>query len=234
MINDTTENLLKEALNTNFRSQNMDFDDELFNKLKELVISEKKFEEKLNDLSIIVLVHNIQDDFAELIFDIILFDFFDDNKKHEPNYFESKDWLKIENQILDKGTELFNLLLYLRECTDNDLTISLNDYIDEYLMCEDDFESIETQYYEDIIRNREQLYSNDLNLYVQIAEKNQNGPLEDQLLPILLFFLPDIKPEIKFQAIENHGRNSIFQLTFLKVLTTYKNINNLKHEYINN
>ena len=101
-------------------------------------------------------------------------------------------------------------------------------------MCEDDFESIETQYYEDIIRNREQLYSNDLNLYVQIAEKNQNGPLEDQLLPILLFFLPDIKPEIKFQAIENHGRNSIFQLTFLKVLTTYKNINNLKHEYINN
>lgn len=234
MINDTSVNLLKEVLNSYFRIQNKDFDDELFINLKELITSEKKFDEKLEDLKIIDLLHNTNEDISELIFDIILFDFFEDYKKHEPNYFESKEWLKIENQILDKGTELFNLLLYLRECADNNLTISLDDYIDEYLMCEDDFESIETQYYEDIIKNREILYSHDLNIYVQIAEKNQNGPLDDQLLPILLFFLPNIKPEIKFEAIEKNGINKTFQVAFLKVLTTYKNINNLKHEYINN
>ncbi|MCC6722409.1 MAG: hypothetical protein IT243_09410 [Bacteroidia bacterium] len=233
-MNIVSEKLLKEILNTHYNSGNYEIENQLLAKLVEIINSNNKFDEKLKELNITLLPYKITEDFEELIFDIILFDFFDEYQKHDPNYFESKEWLRIEERILDRGTELFNILMYLRECVDNKINISLDDYIDEYLMCEDDFENLETQYYEDILKNRQVLQNHDINVYSKIAEKNQNGPLENQLLPLLLFFLPDEKIEKKLEKITKQNAAYLFQQAFLKVLTSYKNINKLKYEYVNN
>ncbi|HEY4195792.1 MAG TPA: hypothetical protein VGM63_09675, partial [Mucilaginibacter sp.] len=57
----------------------------------------------------------------EVFFDLLLINFFSaDVKKLEEDYLETEEWEAIEEQTLDRGTELLNLLLYLNECEDED------------------------------------------------------------------------------------------------------------------
>lgn len=233
-MNRETEVLLNEIL-SHCKSNEKTKTDQNFNlKFEELFNSAKDLSSKSAELNIIALLYNLSDDVTELIFDLLLFDFFSDSNKHDENYFESKEWIKTEEKIIDRGTELFNILLYLRECADNDFEISLDDYIDEYLMCEDDLENLEAQYYEDILKNREILQNADISSSAEIAKQNTLGPLENQLLPILMFFSPENNNDKKIEIIETAGENPVFQKSFLSILNTYKNFKKLKHEFISN
>ncbi|NUM31778.1 MAG: hypothetical protein HUU47_05585 [Bacteroidetes bacterium] len=223
-MNITTEKLLKEFVK----------DHDLVHKITELTNSNKSLIEKINETDKLSASYNINDDIAELIYDIVLFDFFDNLENKNPNIFETTEWQKTEEKLLDRGTELFNILLYLRECSDNDFEISIDDYIDEFLMCEDDFDNQDALFYEDILKNREQLQNSDLNTWVEIATLNFNGQLESQLLPILMFFLPSINTDQKIEIISQKGKNVEFQKAFLSILNKFKNINNINYEHIYN
>src|SRR5687768_1806581 len=53
----------------------------------------------------------------EVFFDLLMINFFsEDVKKLEEDYLDSKEWEDIEEETIDRGTELLNVLLYIREC----------------------------------------------------------------------------------------------------------------------
>lgn len=91
----------------------------------------------------------------EVFFDLLLINFFsEDVKKLEDDYLETKEWEKIEEQTLDRGTELLNLLLYLNECEDEDIEPELEDYLKEFLLVDEDEFQDEHRIYEPVIVNQ--------------------------------------------------------------------------------
>src|SRR5690606_39100221 len=79
------------------------------------------------------------DDLREPYFDLLLINFFTkDVERLEADYLESAEWERIEDETIDRGTELLNLLLYLRECQDEKIEPDLDDFLKEFLLVEED------------------------------------------------------------------------------------------------
>ena len=91
----------------------------------------------------------------EVFFDLLLINFFSaDVKKLEEDYLDSAEWEDIEEQTLDRGTELLNLLLYLNECEDEEIEPELEDYLKEFLLVDEDEFQDEYRIYEPVISNQ--------------------------------------------------------------------------------
>ena len=190
--------------------------------ISEIVESAQNFTEKIKALDTEVAKLQIPDDIGELLFDILLFNFFsEDSQRLGEQFFESKDWQKIEDSIIDRGTELMNILLYLQECKDSGIKVTLDDYLDEYLIGEDELDKDELEVYEAIIKNRDEIVTSDSQTMIELANCNLDSPLGDQLLPILLFFETKDNLEIKHDLILKAGSNPPFQSCFLAVLSSF-------------
>src|SRR5580698_11593489 len=91
----------------------------------------------------------------EVFFDLLLINFFSaDVKKLEEDYLDSPEWEEIEEQTLDRGTELLNLLLYLNECEEEEIEPGLEDYLKEFLLVDEDEFQDEYRMYEPVIENQ--------------------------------------------------------------------------------
>jgi hypothetical protein len=91
----------------------------------------------------------------EVFFDLLMINFFSaDVKKLEEDYLDTKEWEDIEEETLDRGTELLNLLLYLNECEDEDIEPELEDYLKEFLLVDEDEFQDEYRIYEPVIAQR--------------------------------------------------------------------------------
>ena len=111
-------------------------------KLSEIFSSKDNFIKKIKSLDSTSSEFKLPNDIGELIFDLLLFNFFsEDSQRLGESFFEGKEWEQIEDVIIDRGTELMNILLYLQECKDSDIKFSIDDYLDEYLIGEDDFDN---------------------------------------------------------------------------------------------
>jgi hypothetical protein len=164
----------------------------------------------------------LPDDIGELLFDLLLYNFFsEDSQRLGESFFESKEWEQIEDVIIDRGTELMNILLYLQECKDSEIKFSIDDYLDEYLISEDDFDSEEYEVYEAVIKNRDSIVLGDLQTMLEISKANTSSPLGDQLLPVLLFFESKNSIQKKQDLILKEGSNPAFQSAFLAVLSSF-------------
>src|ERR1700743_2381568 len=69
------------------------------------------------------------EELREVFFDLLMINFFsEDVKKLEEDYLDTPEWEDIEEQTLDRGTELLNLLLYLHECEEEEKRPEWGDY----------------------------------------------------------------------------------------------------------
>src|SRR6201994_576437 len=95
------------------------------------------------------------EELREVFFDMLMINFFSqDVKKLEEDYLDSPEWEAIEEDTLDRGTELLNLLLYLNECEDEDIEPGLEDYLKEFLLVDEDEFQDEYHIYEPVIENQ--------------------------------------------------------------------------------
>ena len=195
----------------------------IFDQIGEIFTSKDPFIKKIKALDFLIDENKISTDTGELMFDLLLYNFFsEDSHRLGESFFESKEWDQIEDVIIDRGTELMNILLYLQECKDSGIKFSLDDYLDEYLISEDDFNSEEHEVYEDIIKNRDSITEGDLQTILEISKSNPESALEDQLLPLMLFFKTDHNIEKKYDIIASSGTNPAFQNAFLAALSEFK------------
>jgi hypothetical protein len=162
------------------------------------------------------------EDLREVMFDLLLMNFFAaDVEKLEEDYLESKEWEEIEEQTIDRGTELLNLLLYLRECTDDEVEPELDDFLKEFLLVDEDEFQDEYRIYEPMIANQILIDSD-----YQEIQKVTNGLDEEQELielfyPIMSFFAEkDPSPE-QFNQFIKHSSNPSFDAAVYTLAIAY-------------
>lgn len=116
---------------------------------------EASFMEKVDALDRAFDDHQRFEELREVYFDLLMVNFFaEDVQKLEEDYLDSEEWEAIEEDTIDRGTELLNIFLYLRECADDEIEPSLEDYLKEFLLVEEDEFQDEYAIYEKLIANQ--------------------------------------------------------------------------------
>jgi hypothetical protein len=124
---------------------------------------------------------------SEIIFDLLMVQFLA-AEPHKETYFDSPEWQHIEDETISRGTELLNLLLYISDANEADAEISLDDFLNEFLLVDTDEFQDEYKIYEELIRNTE-LMEAELSSVKQIqSAMKEDAELKDIFTPLVLFF----------------------------------------------
>jgi hypothetical protein len=192
---------------------------EVFN---EVFASDKDF------LSKTELLDEVFDDYPEMealrevFFDLLLVNFFSaDVKKLEEDYLDSPEWEEIEEQTLDRGTELLNLLLYLNECHDEEIEPELDDYLKEFLLVDEDEFQDEHRIYEPVIANQILIESSFGEIKKVAAALPGDSELKELFYPMMCFF-QNVKPIAEEKsAIAANAIEPDFDMAVLEILTSF-------------
>jgi hypothetical protein len=162
------------------------------------------------------------DDLREIFFDLLLINFFTvDAEKLEADYLESPEWERIEDQTIDRGTELLNVLLYLRECKDEKISPELDDFLKEFLLVEEDEFQDEHRIYEPFIENQI-LVDSDFKGIAAVAEKlDPEQEVADLFYPVMCFFSEPEPTEEQFDEYVKSSKNKSFDAAVLALIIAY-------------
>lgn len=158
----------------------------------------------------------------ELFFDLLLINFFnEDVRKLEEDYLESPEWEAIEEKTLDRGTELLNLMLYLKECEDEDIEPDLGDFLKEFLLVDEDEFQDEHRIYEDVIANQI-LVDSELKEVARVADElPEASELKELFYPMIAFFRDQHPDNDDFDEFVKLSRNAEFDSAVYSLLISY-------------
>lgn len=199
---------------------------EVWDALLSVFESEQAFMDKIADFDAVFDENPTYDELREVYFDLLMMNFFAaDVKKLEEDYLESEEWENIEEQTIDRGTELLNLLLYLRECNDEDIDPDLEDFLKEFLLVEDDEFQDEYRIYEPMIANQILAESS----YQEIAKVSKKLDPESELAelfyPMMSFFYEGFPIEEDMEEYTQHSANQPFDLAVYQLISNYAETN---------
>lgn len=162
------------------------------------------------------------EELREIAFDLLLMNFFAaDVEKLENDYLESEEWDAIEEQTIDRGTELLNLLLYLRECADEEIEPQLDDYLKEFLLVDEDEFQDEHRIYEPVIANQLLLESS----YGEIAKVAAGIPANQELsmlfYAVMSFFYEPHPTATEVEEYTRFSANPAFDTAVYALLVAY-------------
>lgn len=162
------------------------------------------------------------DDLREIFFDLLLINFFTvDAEKLEADYLESPEWERIEDQTIDRGTELLNVLLYLRECKDEKINPELDDFLKEFLLVEEDEFQDEYRIYEPFIENQILVDSNFENIASVAGKLDPDQEVADLFYPVMSFFSEPEPTEQQFDNYIKSSKNKSFDAAILALIVAY-------------
>ncbi len=175
---------------------------EIFEQLVHVFESTEEFMDKVALLDQCIDDNPKFDDIREYLFDLLMINFFAaDALQLEEDYLESEEWEAIEDQTIDRGTEMLNLLLYIKECKEEGLDPDLDDYLKEFLLVEDDEFQDEHAIYEDIIANQMLIEAPFSEIARVQATLKANSEIKEWFYPIVSFFS---NPSFKEQDFEEY------------------------------
>ncbi|MGZ3777055.1 MAG: hypothetical protein ACXVI9_05555 [Mucilaginibacter sp.] len=186
------------------------------------------FSSPVNFLSKVDLLDKVFDNnpklesLREVFFDLLLINFFsEDVKKLEDDYLETKEWEDIEEKTLDRGTELLNLLLYLNECTDEDIQPDLEDYLKEFLLVDEDEFQDEHRIYEPVIENQILIESPVAEISRVAAKLPDDSELKEIFYSMMSFF-QNIEPsQGEKDDIAKNALDKGFDMAVLEILISF-------------
>ncbi|MFD2865266.1 hypothetical protein [Mucilaginibacter antarcticus] len=184
--------------------------------------SDNDFLGKVADLDGVFDSHPQLEVLREVFFDLLMINFFSaDVKKLEEDYLDSKEWEQIEEDTLDRGTELLNLLLYLNECEDEDIEPELEDYLKEFLLVDEDEFQDEYRIYEPVIANQILIESSTIEIAKAAGKLPEDSELKEIFYPMMCFFqnttpTDSDKVEIAASAVDKE-----FDMAVLAILTSF-------------
>jgi len=158
----------------------------------------------------------------EVFFDLLMINFFSaDVKKLEEDYLETKEWEEIEEDTLDRGTELLNLLLYLNECADEDIEPGLEDYLKEFLLVDEDEFQDEYRIYEPVIENQI-LIESPVEEIARVANSlPEDSEIKEIFYPMICFFQnPEPSEEVK-NTIAKYAVEKDFDMAVFSILESF-------------
>ncbi len=211
------------GLKTYARIDNLEYN-ELFTAVSAAFDAEKPYLEKVELLDQAFDDAPRFEELREVYFDLLLINFFtEDVVKLEEDYLESEEWEQIEDETIDRGTELLNIFLYLRECKDDEITPDLEDYLKEFLLVDEDEFQDEHAIYEDVIANQILVDSP----YSEIAKVSTTIDEEKDLAEffyVIMSYFSEINPtEAQFAEFESHAANPALDASVYQIIAKYGN-----------
>jgi hypothetical protein len=221
MIDPTIQNAISASLQA-FTAHTPLNVEELTTKLTEVFVLDEDFLDKVDALDEVFDEYPQAESLREVFFDLLMVNFFSaDINRLEEDYLDTPEWADIEEETIDRGTELLNLLLYLNECRDEAIEPSLEDYLTEFLLVDDDEFQDEHQIYEPIIANQILVESSPEEVK-KIADKlSEDDELKDLFYPIMTFF-QNTKPRNEDKQIV--AQNAVvkdFDMAVFAILETF-------------
>ncbi|MGY4384542.1 hypothetical protein ACVWYN_001568 [Pedobacter sp. UYP24] len=164
------------------------------------------------------------EDLREVFFDLLMINFFaNDINKLEEDYLESDEWANIEEETIDRGTELLNLLLYINECHDEQITPELGDFLKEFLLVEEDEFQDEYHIYEDLISNQQLVESSVEDICGHTGMIDLGEEMEELFVPFMVFFhQPNVSVQI-VKELEDFSSNKEFDIAVYTLIANFNN-----------
>nr|WP_294898119.1 hypothetical protein [uncultured Pedobacter sp.] len=216
------KNALENLFNTFSALENVGGQKELA-KLLEIFSSEKDFMSKLQAMDSVFDDSPLLGAIREVTFDLLLINFFaEDAKKLDEDYLDSPEWEQIEEETLDRGTELLNLLLYLNECDDEEIEPSLEDFLKEFLLVEEDEFQDEHRIYEDIIANQ-MLMESDMKEIARISKTlDPESEIRDIFYPLMAYFYETEPTDEDLKEFKDLSEDPAFDAAILSMILNFK------------
>jgi hypothetical protein len=221
MIDPKVESAIEAGL-TAF-SQYSSFDAKPFTSVfGEVFNSEKDFLSKVEMLDEVFDDYPQLESLREVFFDLLLINFFSaDVKKLEEDYLDTPEWEAIEEETLDRGTELLNLLLYLNECEDEEIEPELEDYLKEFLLVDEDEFQDEYRIYEPVIAHQILMESPVAEISKVAVTLPEDSELKELFYPLMCFFQnPNPSADAKTE-IAAHAVTKDFDMAVLQILVNF-------------
>ena len=158
----------------------------------------------------------------EVFFDLLMINFFSaDIKKLEEDYLDSEEWEEIEEDTLDRGTEMLNLLLYLNECQDEGIEPGLEDYLKEFLLVDEDEFQDEYRIYEPVIAHQV-LMESPVAEISKVAEKlPEDSEMKELFYPMMCFFQNTKPSDQDKKVIADEAITRDFDMAELEILISF-------------
>jgi len=178
---------------------------------------------KVDDLDDVFDDNPELEELREVFFDLLMINFFSaDVKKLEDDYLETPEWEAIEEETLDRGTELLNLLLYLNECADEDIEPELEDYLKEFLLVDEDEFQDEYRIYEPVIANQILIESPVKEINKVAQDLPEDSELKELFYPMMCFFQDTDPSDEAINNIAANAVNAAFDMAVLEILLNFK------------
>jgi hypothetical protein len=191
-------------------------------KVNDVFSSDKDF------LSKVDLLDGVFDDtpqieaLREVFFDLLMINFFSaDVKKLEDDYLETQEWEEIEEQTLDRGTELLNLMLYLNECEDEDIEPELEDYLKEFLLVDEDEFQDEYRIYEPVIVNQVLMESPVTEISKVAKGLPEESEIKEIFYPMMCFFQNPEPTDKEKDIIAKNAIDKDFDMAVFSILESF-------------
>lgn len=166
------------------------------------------FREKIKSLDHWCEQNAITELYREVFFDLLMVWYLSSEIK-SPAFFDSLEWEKIEDESLDRGTELLNVMVYLNDCADVDTEPEISDFLYEFMLADSDEFQDEFTIYEPFIKNLEQLDS--VQAIQQIQQTiSETSPVKELFVPIALMLNGQQEPDDL--SVLTHDEQIIYQL----------------------
>lgn len=180
------------------------------------------FLEKLEEFDEVFNDYPAFEELREVFFDLLMINFFaNDVKKLEEDYLESDEWAAIEEETIDRGTELLNLLLYINECHDERIRPELGDFLKEFLLVEEDEFQDEFHIYEDLISNQNLVESSIEDICSHVGMIEIGEEMEDLFIPFMAFFHQPKESEQVVKDLQEYSPNKEFDVAVYTLIANF-------------
>jgi hypothetical protein len=196
---------------------------QLTDEFADVFASDEDFLSKVDELDAVFDENPEVEVLREIFFDLLMINFFSaDVKKLEEDYLDTPEWESIEEETLDRGTELLNLLLYLNECEDEEIEPELEDYLKEFLLVDEDEFQDEYRIYEPVIANQILIESPVSEISKVAATLPEDSELAELFYPMLCFFQNIDPSDEEKKEIADNAINKEFDMAVLEILVSFQ------------
>ncbi|MFB0496209.1 NTP pyrophosphatase (non-canonical NTP hydrolase) [Mucilaginibacter sp. OAE612] len=222
MIDPKIENAFIAALEA-FSKYNSFDATQLTDEFADVFASDEDFLSKVDELDAVFDENPEVEELREIFFDLLMINFFSaDVKKLEEDYLDTPEWESIEEETLDRGTELLNLLLYLNECEDEDIEPELEDYLKEFLLVDEDEFQDEYRIYEPVIANQILIESPVSEISKVATTLPEDSELKELFYPMMCFFQNIDPSDEEKKEIADNAINKEFDMAVLEILVSFQ------------
>ena len=190
--------------------------------LLEVFDLDQGFLEKVDAFDAAFDEHPEFEELREVAFDLLMINFFaNDMKKLDEDYLDSEEWASIEEETIDRGTELLNLLLYINECRDEHIKPELGDFLKEFLLVEEDEFQDEFHIYEDLISNQQLAESSIEDICSHAGMVDLGEEMEELFVPFMSFFFQPKHDEAVVNELKEYSSNPGFDIAVYTLITKF-------------